>query len=326
MIPYRLNPTGSGWPREGSFGVFLTSSGAVLSSSIIMSGAAVPGADCSQTVYSHGTARETVVSSGGRMLVSSGGRASDATISSGGSMFIYSGAVASGAVIHNGAIAAVRGGTLASAVISSGGSLAHTHGSISSIFKAVGGLATITVNPDYAVADVTSEGGQTLTVSSGVLSGYSAMDGDSFFVQNGGRIISGLATSGTALARFVAESGGTVSMCSAVDGGRIQIGSGGTGRRLVASNAMIYASYGGLVHTATIYPGGGLRLALSAQADNLWTLSGGTSIIGETCTASSLTVSSGGRLIVSSGGTALEVTSKTGAVIVSSAGAYITYA
>ena len=326
MIPYRLNPTGSGWPREGSFGVFLTSSGTALSSAIIMSGAVVSGTGGSQTVYSRGTARETVISSGGTMLVSSGGTANGTIVNSGGYMFVYSGASASGAIIHNGAIAAVRGGTLASAVISSGGSLAHNAGSVSGIFKAVGGLATITVNPDYTVADVTSEGGQTLTVSSGVLSGYSAMDGDSFFVQNGGCIISGLATSGTALARFVAESGGAVSRCSAVDGGRIQIGSGGTGIRLVASHAMIYASYGGLVHTATVYPGGGLRLALSAQVDNLWTLSGGTSIIGETCTASSLTVSSGGRLIVYSGGTALEVTSKTGAVIVSSAGAYITYA
>ena len=121
MIPYRMNPLGSGWPKEGSYGVFLTSSGTAVSSAIVTSGAIVSGTDYEQAVYSHGTARETVVSSGGIQIVSSGG-VTTSSILDGGRQIVSSGASASYTVINNGGLMLVSsGGISISAAVSSGG-------------------------------------------------------------------------------------------------------------------------------------------------------------------------------------------------------------
>lgn len=120
MIPCRMNPMGSGWPREGSYGVFLTSSGTAVSSAIVMSGAIVSGTDYAQNVYSHGTARETVISSGGIMRVSSGGTASYTQVQ-GGTMYLIDDGTAKGTVLSEGYVA-IRNAHVSSLTLSNSSS------------------------------------------------------------------------------------------------------------------------------------------------------------------------------------------------------------
>ena len=103
MIPYRMNPLGSGWPREGSYGVFLTSSGAAVSSAIVMSGAVVDAA-FNMSVYNGGRTRETSVLSGGSMTVYSGGRTSRDTVTNTGAIRVDGGILKSGTTQSRGVI------------------------------------------------------------------------------------------------------------------------------------------------------------------------------------------------------------------------------
>lgn len=150
MIPYRMNPIGSGWPREGSYGVFLTSSGTAVSSAIVMSGAIVSGPDYVQNVYSHGTARETIVSSGGSMYVFSGGTARSATITNAAHIYISSGGSADRCTLQSGGVMhASSGATANSTVVNSGGRMVVVSGcSASSISAANGAIFNFAIAPD----------------------------------------------------------------------------------------------------------------------------------------------------------------------------------
>ncbi len=294
-----------------------------------------------QIVSFSGTAYDTVVSAGGSQIVSLGGVASGSVISAGGEQIVALGGVARDTTVSSGGSVIVSaGGWLdADAVVLSGGSVAFSGGgeivedgdSLSgAVLGGQSGAALVLVSSGGTATDVTISSGGTLLVSSG----STVSD---LVVRAGGSAAVGSAT----VAGIVVSSGGWVSLSSGGVATGLVVSSGGTAivsavtvyDPVVMSGATLTFSHGaevldgGVSVSGLLVTGSGLASLLvsnGAATIDATVASSGIETVGAGGTTMGTILSSGGTEVVSSGGTVIgTILSSGGTEVVGSGGTAI---
>jgi autotransporter passenger strand-loop-strand repeat protein len=216
-------------PLYGSRGVFLTSSGTVISSAITMDSATV-GSNEIMKIYSSGTANSTAISSGGSMLVYDGGVASSTAISSGGSMAMH------------------WGGTANNTTVSSGGRMEVTsHGIANNTDLSVDGARLIVWNSGTANSTTVGSGGSMTVYYDGIANGVTLNSDGSMSVEVEGTANNVTINSGGRMSLEVG-SGMVANSVTVNSGGELAVHSGGTALNVVSSaGANIVSSAGAVI-------------------------------------------------------------------------------
>ena len=273
------------------------------------------------TIFSGGTAIDTVIDRGyGRMVVSSGGTAINTTISSGGNIEVFKSGRADGIVVGSGSgsIFVYSGGT-ATGITGCGGYLvsAAKDATVSFDGYVMSGVSLAPVYNNSTLSATVYSGMTALSASlgrycsfqvysGGVAKATSVNERGSIFVSSGG-----IADSATIFAggMLVVSSGGTANNTIIFRDG-LEILSGGTANNTVLRNNAGFSISAGMEANNTIVSGGSLFVVTGKDYTEV--TSGGT--------ANGVTVISGG-LFISSGGFATGVTvSGVGSMFVSRGG------
>ena len=277
-------------------------------SASIHSGTIVDGATVSEAllhISSGGTAKNTMIFSGGELDVCSDGTMHETVISSGGSVIVRSGGIAKSIAVFCGGELIVYSGGTASEIIENGGYVRINDGAVAS-FAA------------FALHDLQLKTCTNTTVHSGTsATGFTVCDIGRLDVLSGGTAENTTVLSGGVLR---VASGGLAENTSVLSGGIFHIECGGTATRIRAEKgAGIFArSVSPDTHVQGVFAGkafevkGGISGCVLikrgpfddcddtdspfAEGDTLTVFSGGKAV--------GLIVSNGGELIVSSGGTA----------------------
>ena len=233
----------------------------------------------------------------GTEIVSNGATANDTTVASGATLAVLSGGAAAGAAVGGGGTEMVSaGGSAIATTVSSGGALDVLSGGVADpTIILSGGRETIS-------AHGIDDGGQ---ISGGTQLIYGLASGATIFagtqgVENGGTAI-GTTASGGILT--VAKGGRAID--AAIDSGGTEIiAVGGTGAATAGSGA----DFGALINSGTFNVGDAGTLVLggavvsNAGSIDLGNGSGATLLI-DTASGGSVTLSGGGRITLSSGTT-----------------------
>ena len=352
-------------PVEGKYGVFVKSSGTVISSAMSMvtvdlvAGHSVDvynkgvistlnwSAGGSPTIHSGGSVNYVLTDQAGTyngsMTISSGGYVGSAdvlgaqgrSIVGGGSLgeLLVSSAAVTGSGISVGKLTQSSYGRLeayAGTVVSSALIYANhfrlQNGAVASSVEVYTG-GNVSIGSAGSVLQAVNSGGNITVLAGGTLKNTSVYSSGTVNISSGGTasVVSSLEL-GTQIVVF---NGGRLSSGSVVLG-NILVSSGGYAEDLVASG-ISPASRGVL----NLRAGGSMHRAICQRAENGFfngeitdlVVSGGGAVayLRSPCVASGVSVVSG-TLIVSSGASALAVTSGTGAVITVMTGGYIEYA
>jgi autotransporter passenger strand-loop-strand repeat protein len=261
----------------------------------------------SATLHSGTTAVSTILNSRGRLEVCSGGVASGTIVNSFGCVFVENGGIVNGMTINSGgSLCIYDGGIVNGMTVNSGGSL-HVcdDGKVLEIvenggFISIENGAVATFTPNCFSGIVLFNGSATL--HSGTTAVATLVSRGGFlFVYSGGVADQTTVTMGYG-GYFCVFEGGIANETIAIQGGMLNVSSGGTIiQTTVSSGGKVIINSGGIAKQTTIMSGGNFNCWNGGSMIQTTVSSGGSLIIYSGCITNNMTVSSGGSMITSNG-------------------------